>query len=258
MDTDIYRERVVHYWGREPLESYAATEGGGMATQGWNKRHMTLLPTTGFYEFIPGDEWQRNREDQSYVPRTVLAHELEAGKDYELVITSFYGMPFLRYRIGDLITVAAMEDSEAGVKLPQITFNCRADDLIDIAGFTRLDEKSVWQAIVNTGIRHEDWTIRKEPGGDGPVLRLYMELKDTMSAEEVAQVVQRELELVNRNYRDLRSMLEMEPLEVTLLEAGSFLRYFEARQREGADLAHFKPPHMNASDQVIRNLLGRE
>ena len=47
----------------------------------------------------------------------------------------------------------------------------------------------------------------------------------------------------------------MDPLRVTLLPLGSHQRYYETRQREGADLAHLKPPHMNPSDQVLRVLL---
>lgn len=70
-------------------------------------------------------------------------------------------MPFLRYRIGDLIRVVSLEDEEAGIKLPQIIFESRADDLIDIAGFTRIDEKTMIQAVINTGIKFEDWSARK-------------------------------------------------------------------------------------------------
>ena len=76
---------------------------------------------------------------------------LEPGERYELVITSFYGMPFVRYRLGHLIRITALADDEAEIHLPQMVFETRADDLIDIAGFTRISEKTVTQAIANAG-----------------------------------------------------------------------------------------------------------
>jgi hypothetical protein len=53
-------------------------------------------------------------------------------------------------------------------------------------------------------------------------------------------------------------MLEFDPLQVSLLSAGSFNRYYEARLEEGADLAHMKPPHMSPSDEVMSRLLQPE
>ena len=47
----------------------------------------------------------------------------------------------------------------------------------------------------------------------------------------------------------------MRPLRVTLLSPGTFLRYVQERKAAGADLAHLKPPHMNAPDAVIADLL---
>ena len=255
MDTDIYKDQLIYYWGKEPLQVYVATEGGTMATQAWNKKGMTFAPQSSFREFIPEEEWLKNREDKGYQPSTVLLDQVEVGKRYEVVITGFYGVPFLRYRLGDLIKIVALEDKETGIRLPQVVFDRRADDIIDIGGFTRLDEKSVWQAIANTGIKYEDWTIRKEYEGTEPVLRLYLELKEEAEAEEMERLVQEELVNIDPDYRDLKDMLGIRPLRVVLLSPGSFQRYYEEKQASGADLAHLKPAHMNAPDAIIHNLL---
>jgi len=173
MDTSLYRDQLVYYWGKTPLELYGCTEGGLVAVQAWNKKWLTLYPFTNFYEFIPEEEWKKNKENPDYKPATVLLDEVEPGKLYEIVLTSFHGMPFLRYRQGDFIKVAALEDTEAGIKLPQLIFERRADDIIDIGGFTRLDEKTIWQAILNTGVKYEDWAARKEYSEEKPVLHIY-------------------------------------------------------------------------------------
>jgi phenylacetate-coenzyme A ligase PaaK-like adenylate-forming protein len=255
MDTNIYREKLIHYWGKEPLEIYGGTEMGTIATKAWNKKWMTFNPFFCFLEFVPEDEWLKSRDNKDYKPRTLLLNKVEAGKRYEVVLTQLYGMPLLRYRIGDLIKVVALKDEEAGIQTPQIVFDCRADDLIDIGGFTRIDENTIWQAIANTGVKYEDWSIRKEYEQNKPVLKLYVELKQEMDALELEKLIQQQLVNIYPDYRDLEGMLGIRPLKVTLLPEGSFQQYYDTKKAAGADLAHLKPPHMNASDIMIEDLL---
>jgi len=254
-DTAIYREKINHYWGTEPLEYYGGTEAGVVATQNWNRKGMTFLPLSDFYEFIPETEWLKNKQDKAYQPSTVLLSEVEEGKRYEIVSTSFYGMPFFRYRLGDLIKIVSLKDYETGVNLPQMVFESRSDDLIDIAGFTRLDEKTMWQAIANSGIRYAEWTLRKEYYEGEPILRLYLELKEEKVLEEVERAIHDSLKAINTGYCDLGKMLEIYPLRATILSKGTFLRFYEEKQAAGLDLAHLKPPHTNASDSTIEDLL---
>ncbi len=254
-DTAIYREQLIHYWGRVPFEVYAATEAGLIAFHAWNKKNMTFIPSYCFLEFVPEAEWLKSLENKDYQPTTVLIDEVKPGQRYEMIITNFYGMPFLRYRLGDLIRIVALEDEEAGIKLPQMVFESRADGLIDIAGFPRLDEKTIWQAIANTGIKFEDWTARKEYEANESVVRLYVEPRQEVEVSELERLVHQELVTIEPDYRDLVNMLGIHPLRLTLLPAGSFQRYYEAKQKSGAHLAHLKPPHMNAPDTVIQKLV---
>ncbi len=254
MDTGIYRDRLVHYWGAEPLQLYAATETGIMAVQSWKKRGMTFIPHSVFFEFIPEEEWLRSRRDPGYKPKTVLLNQVRPGERYELVITSFHGMPFLRYRLGDLVKIVSRDEHETGIRLPQMIFDGRADDIIDVASFARLDEKTIWQAVVNTGVKFEDWCVRKEFIDSQPVLGLYIELKEAVDAPELADRISTELRVLNPDYADLESMLGMKPLDLHIIERGSFRRYYEKRREQGADLAHLKPPHMNAGPHVIKEL----
>jgi len=166
-------------------------------------------------------------------------------------------MPLLRYRVGDLIKIVSLQDKAAGIEIPQMVLDSRADDLIDIGGFTRLDEKTVLQSIINTGIKHADWTIRKEQSHNQPILHLYIELKDYLEAKELERLVHNQLVSINEDYKNLQNMLNIRPLKATLLSEGSFRRYYEKKRQAGADLAHLKPPHMNASEAVIEDLLNQ-
>ena len=260
IDTDIYRELVYKYWGMYPYEFHACTEAGIMAMQNWNKKDMTFIPYSNFFEFIPETEWLESKRNNYYQPHTVLLSEVKPGERYELVITSFYGMPFVRYRLGHIIKITSLYDEEAQVYLPQIVFEARADDLIDIAGFTRISEKTVARAIANAGFNYEEWSIRKEVKQGKPTLHLYIELDNEREPTEIASILHRGLKNIDRFYSDLDSMMDIRPLEVTLLRPGTFRAYYIEKKEAGAELSQRRPPRMNAPDDVIRELvrLGRE
>jgi len=254
-DTSIYKEGVAYYWGRTPLEIYGGSEVPAVAVQNWNKKWLIFIPYLAFWEFIPEDEGIKSTGDKSRSPTTVLLNELREGKLYEVVLTQLYGMPLLRYRVGDVIKVVALSDDEAGINLPQIVFHSRVGETIDLAGLTRLTEGVIWQAIANTGIKCEDWLACKEYERDKTFLRLYLELTEQREAVEVERLVDEQLKIVDVDYRDIGSYLELQPVKVTLLSQGTFERYRQEKVKEGADLAHLKPPHMNAPEPMVQRLL---
>ncbi|MFC1870509.1 GH3 auxin-responsive promoter family protein [Chloroflexota bacterium] len=258
MDTSIYREKLRYYWGKEPLEIYGGTEAGAIAIQSWNRKGMTFYPYGCFLEFIPEGELAKHRENKDYQPATVLLDGVQKDKYYEVVITNFYGMPVLRYRVGDIIKIIDLQDEEAGIQTPQMMFETRCDDIIDIAGFTRIDERNIWQAIANTGVNYADWTIRKEYEEGKSILHLYIETKEVIGSDELRHLIHEELRHVSEDYTNLGDMLGIEPLKLTLLPQGSFRHYYEKKRKAGSDLAHLKPPHMNATDEVIKDLLGNQ
>ena len=185
MDTSLYRDKIEYYWGKAPYEFHACTEAGVIALQAWNKKGMTLAPLTAFYEFIPEEDWIQNRKDPKYQPATVLADNLEPDRRYELVITSLHGMPFIRYRLGQFIKVISKDDKETGCLLPQIAYVGRSDDVIDIAGFTRLDEKTIWQAISQSQPGSADWVAAKEYLNNRAIIHIYLETNGKTKETEI-------------------------------------------------------------------------
>jgi len=255
-DGVVFREKVKEMWGRYPLDVYAGSEGLIMATQTWDYQGMTFVPHVNFLEFIPEGESLRSKGDPDYQPKTVLLNEVKAGENYELVITSFHGMPFMRYRLGDMVRINSLRNEKLDIDIPQMSFYGRVDDMIDIAGFTRLTERIIWQAIENTSIPYEEWTVRKELR-DKPVLHLYLEPRgnEHLSPDEVAAAVHEQLAKLDAPYADLEAFIGLRPLEVTLLPPNAFRGYLLRQQAAGADLAHLKPPHVNPSDAVIESLV---
>ncbi len=255
LDTTIYKDDIAYYWGNPPYELYAGTEALVCAMQGWNKKWLTFLPDMVFLEFIPHEEQLNHQDGKDYQPSTVLLDEVEKGKLYEVVMTHFYGMPLLRYRTKDVIKIVAMKDEEAGIKLPQIAFQRRVGEVINLANLVHLDEKTVWQAIANTGLKYTAWSACKEYDQNKSYLHLYLELKEEKETAEIATMIHEQLKMIDIDYKDIETYLELQPVRVTLLSRGTFQRYTEEKRKEDVDLAQLKPPRMNPPDSVIQHLL---
>jgi hypothetical protein len=262
LDSWVYRDKIKELWGRYPLDTYASTEGGFIATQTWDCDCMTFIPTLNFFEFIPEEEHFKWQLDHSYQPKTVLLDEVKPGENYELVITNFHGGALVRYRIGDMVKITSLRNEKLGIDIPQMVFERRVDGLLDFF-VVRLTEKTIWQAIENTSIPYEDWTAYKEPGE--PVLNLFIELKNGYQSSEadVASIIYKQI-MESDNNEHRASLLDSDfvdaidfRVKVTLLSPGTFNNYTSRRQAEGADLAHLKPPHINPSDKVLSLLLGK-
>jgi len=258
-DTFLYRDKIKEYWGLYPYEIYACTEVGIMAAQAWGNHHnLIFLPDTAYYEFIPEEAWRRERLEGVTPTETKLMNELEEGKRYEVVITSFYGGALLRYRLHDLVQVVALEDKEFGIRLPQFQFVGRSGSFIDLSGFAGLiDEKLILVSLDRLSISYVDWTLRKEFHDAQPYLHLYIELKpsQSISAETLRDRLHETLKALDEEYGHVESMLGYVPLQVTLLSPGSFDRFIQYRLQQGADLAHLKPLRIQPSDEAIALLL---
>ncbi len=256
VDTPVYEREIARQWGCTPYQFYGTTETMVGALQSWNKKALTFVPDTALWEFIPEEEWQKEAQDLAYTPRTVLMDGLKAGKRYELVLTHFDGMPLMRYRIGDVIKVLALEDPETGVKLPQVEFQSRANEVIDLAGLTQIDARTLLQAIVDSGVRFDDWTAKKEYEGEAGYLRLYIELKEPADSRVLERKLEARLREMDVDYRDLEGWLDQRrAVKVRVLEAGTFRRFYETRLREGAALARLKPARINPFQEDVDMLL---
>ncbi|MDD4793789.1 MAG: GH3 auxin-responsive promoter family protein [Dehalococcoidales bacterium] len=251
LDGVIYREKIREMWGRYPLDFHGCTEAVVIATQTWDYEGMTFIPNLNFFEFITEEDSLKSYQDESFVPPTYLIDEIKPG-NYELVITSFHGGPFARYRLGHLVKIHSLRNEKLGIDIPQMSFIGRVDDQIDIAGFTRLSEKVIWQAIERSGVAYSGWTARKEVA-DSPVLNIYIELKGEKDFEEreVASRIHRELKKLDVPYSELESFTGLNPLAVTILPEGALAAYKQYQIASGADISQLKPPHLNPSDETI-------
>ena len=241
-DGRCYRDKLAAAWGVTPVEVAAGTESTCVGCDTWEQRGMVLFPDSCFYEFIPESEMLRSLSDPTYKPLTCLMDEVSTGAKYELVISVLHGGAFMRYRIGDVYRCTEV-DKTGGV--PRFTYVDRIPTVIDIAGFTRITEKSISEVIRLSKLGIGDWVAAKEYDADRtPFLHLYLELTDEARANDVVtrQVLTEHLSVYFRyfdsDYKDLKKLLNIEPLQISILPYKT-IESFERKQ--GMRLSRINP-----------------
>jgi hypothetical protein len=102
-----------------------------------------------FFEFLPEET------PQTPDAPTLLAHELEVGQRYQLILTSAAGL--YRYCLGDLVEVTGFQG-----RAPLVTFLRKVGDVLNLVG-EKLDARQVAlamesaQGATGAAIRHFQW-----------------------------------------------------------------------------------------------------
>lgn len=253
-DNWCYKDDLEDLWGIRPMELFAGTEPTCVGTETWSRKGMYFFPDAAFYEFIPENEMLHNMEDPSYEPMTCLMDEVVPGEKYEIVLSILKGGAFMRYRVGDTYRCAGLESREDATRIPRFEYVDRVPSIIDIAGFTRISENSIAQAIQLSGLNVENWIAVKEYNENNrPLLHLYVELNlEYYMSFAVSEEILRDhlsvyFKYVDQDYKDLKRILGVDPLKITILKCGTF----EAYQRKGKKVPrHVNPSHYEVSELI--------
>lgn len=256
-DNECYKDDLEDLWGIRPMEIFAGTEPTCIGTETWTRDGMYFFPDACFYEFIPEDEMNRSLNNPDYQPKTCLMNEVRDGEKYELVVSVFKGGAFMRYRVGDVYRCVGLKNAEDQTKIPRFKYLDRIPTIIDIAGFTRISEHAISTAIKLSGIDIEDWIAVKEyTENNRPFLHLYVEMKvRSLASQAISQDILKEhltvyFKYVDQDYKDLKRILGVEPLEITILRCSSFENY---KRKTGNRLRRINP-----NEHQIRELLSLE
>ena len=251
-DNRCYKADLEKMWGISPMEIFAGTEPTCIGCETWSREGVYFFPDACFYEFIPEDELDRNLADPDYQPRTVLWSEVLPGNVYELVLTVFKGGAFVRYRVGDMFRCTGIGSQLENNQIPRFQYVDRVPQIIDIAGFTRITEKSINQAIELSRLPIAAWTAKKEfTENDRPYLHLYVELhrSNLINSAVSIRILQDQLGIyfryLDQDYEDLKKILGVDPLKITLLKCGTFESY-EAKY--GTPIRSMNPESCDISD----------
>jgi hypothetical protein len=247
-DSASMKKKIEDYWGVKPLEIFGGTEPTCIATETWSKDGLVFFPDVCFYEFIPMSELEKNIDDPSYVPKTYLLNELVAGNEYELVISSLKGGAFARYRMADIFKCISLSNVKDGIRLPQFIYVDRDPRMIDLAGFTRITEATISEALALSKLDLADWFATKETDEyNRSFMHLYVEVgaagfRGAMTKEVIREHLSIYFRYVDTDYNDLKYLLGIDPLTITVIPAGTIRQFFETCGRK---LRKMNPSHFD-------------
>lgn len=247
----FYLSQLADLWGRVPTRCLGLRASEGVFSIPVEDRTPEgLLAVWGpFFEFLPEDQ------EPSAGAGTLLAHQLEAGRRYRVIVTTSGGL--YRYDMGDIVEVTRMEGS-----LPVVAFLHKAGKVLSITG-EKVTENQVVEAMRAAA---EDWrlegfsvTLRKS---DPPHYALAVEPHVAEAGRlqahgaSLAERFDRELGRRNVEYRSKRDSGRLGPVEVRALPAGAYLRWRQREVEAGRPEGQIKPPHLLRDDDELQTLTG--
>ncbi|KAA8522618.1 hypothetical protein F0562_013021 [Nyssa sinensis] len=206
----------------------------------------TIMPNMGYFEFLPHDPAAPPLSGDS-PPLLVDLADVEVGKEYELVISTYAGL--CRYRVGDILLVTGFHNSA-----PQFKFIRRKNVLLSIDS-DKTDEAELQKAIENASSLLSDFNtsiVEYTSYGDTKTIPghyvIYWELlvKDpanSPSHDVLNQCCLAMEESLNTVYRQGRvADKSIGPLEIRVVKNGTFEELMDYAISRGASINQYKVP----------------
>lgn len=204
----------------------------------------TIMPNMAYFEFLPLD----SGSTRDLPPRLVDLVDVEVGKEYELVITTYAGL--YRYRVGDILRVTGFHNSA-----PQFHFVRRKNVLLSIDS-DKTDESELQKAVENASKllkKYKTSVVEYTSYADTKTIPghyvIYWELmvKNESGNPPPSQVLDRCCldmeESLNSVYRQGRvADSSIGPLEIRVVKNGTFEELMDYAISRGASINQYKVP----------------
>ena len=246
--SDFYLHRFGDFFGDTPI--FGGVYGSAEATFGvypaFNTSGCVLAIESGFYEFIPVDQWDAEQ------PKTLLPWEVKVGDRYRILVTSYSG--FYRYDIGDVVEVVGFYE-----QTPLITFRYRRGGLLSsvtekTTEFHATDVMRRLQQELN--LRFEDFCITLSEQEFPAHYLINIELASGQTLDDPMALLHRCEELlreVNVRYGRMRRG-QIPPPRLRLLAPGSFAIVRQRQLAKGMFDSQLKFPHISEDRQFLAGL----
>lgn len=236
-NSPFYLSRVKDLWGdaTQRCLGLRSTEGMFSIPLSDNSPSGALAVSSHFMEFV------EDGKDITATTQTLLAHELEAGKRYRLIITTSAGL--YRYDLGDVVEVTGYRKNT-----PEIAFLHKAGGVLSVTGEKVYEDQVVAvMAAINSNIMPVlGFTVTLELHNT-PRYIIAIELPKKIEQSEIKRLAKefdKQLSTANIEYRDKRNSRRLAPPAVLVLEQGSYRKYREMLINMGRPDGQIKPPHM--------------
>ncbi|CAL9063518.1 indole-3-acetic acid-amido synthetase GH3.10-like [Musa acuminata AAA Group] len=262
-----YLRKLRHYAGEVPLvcAEYGSTESWiGVNLEPLNPPErvaFTVIPTFSYFEFIPLYKQQKQDSCSTMVipddfveGQPVPLCKVSVGQQYEIVLTTFTGL--YRYRLGDVVEVAGFYKGA-----PQLTFVCRRK-LILTVNIDKNTERDLQLAVEKgsgllsrTKAELVDFTSHADVAHHPGHYIIYWEIKGEVE-EGVLRECCREMDaaFVDQGYVVSRKTSSIGPLELRIVETGTFRKIMEHFIGNGTAMSQFKTPRCT-TNQVLLSIL---
>ncbi|KAI4326051.1 hypothetical protein MLD38_031403 [Melastoma candidum] len=206
----------------------------------------TIMPMMGYFEFIPYDPSAPPLTRDS-PPRLIDLADVEVGKEYELVITTYSGL--CRYRVGDILRVTGFHNAA-----PHFRFVRRKNVLLSIDS-DKTDESELQAAIDNASalLNGYDMSVQEYtsfadtktiPGHYVIYWELHVKDPDNPPPADVLDkcclAMEQSLNSVYRQGRVADNSIG--PLEIRVVKAGTFEELMDYAISRGASINQYKAP----------------
>ncbi|XP_028808501.1 indole-3-acetic acid-amido synthetase GH3.10 [Neltuma alba] len=262
-----YLKKLRHYANGLPLVSadYGSTESwiGVNVDPSLPPENVTfaVVPTFSYFEFIPLHRSQKSQEcnsvsDDFVEGKPIPLSQVRGGQKYEIVLTTFTGL--YRCRLGDVVEVAGFHNTT-----PKLNFICRRK-LILTVNIDKNTEKDL-QLVVERGSQLlsaaqkkaelVDFTSYADVSNQPGHYVIYWEVKGEVE-DEVLEQCCREMDgaFADHGYIVSRKTNSIGPLELRLVERGTFKKILDYFVANGAALSQFKTPRCT-NNQVLLKIL---
>ncbi|XP_054787144.1 probable indole-3-acetic acid-amido synthetase GH3.1 [Prosopis cineraria] len=205
----------------------------------------TIMPNMAYFEFLEHENGSGFARDSP--PKLVELVDVEVGKEYELVITTYAGL--YRYRVGDILRVTGFHNSA-----PQFHFVRRKNVLLSIDS-DKTDEAELQNAVENASkflaefntsvVEYTSYADTKTiPGHYVIYWELLMKDPSNPPSEEVLNRCCLEMEeSLNSVYRQGRvADNSIGPLEIRVVRNGTFEELMDYAISRGASINQYKVP----------------
>ncbi|CAI9781851.1 unnamed protein product [Fraxinus pennsylvanica] len=217
----------------------------------------TIMPNMAYFEFLPHDP-----NSSVHASKLVDLVNVEIGKEYELVITTYAGL--CRYRVGDILRVTGFYNSA-----PQFHFVRRRNVLLTIDS-DKTDEAELQKAVENASqLLHEfnssvaEYTSYADTNTIPGHYVMYWELlvKDSSnfpSEKVLSQCCLVMEESLNSVYRQCRvADNSIGPLEIRVVKSGTFEELMDYAISRGASINQYKVPRCVSFTPIMELLDSR-
>lgn len=223
------------------------------ASEGWcnvpyTDQHVggPLAINAHFYEFIPAEVELTDNKTRVY-----LAHELEVGKDYRILLTTSCGM--YRYDLGDILRVTHYYHQTPVVHFVRKVgqYSSMATEMLAVEHVFEV----MAQCLKNAQQVVPFYVLVPNPTTTPPHYELYIEGVTPTEAKALALQLDEGLQTHNFSYGLRRRDHELETIQAHCLRPGAYLTWQAQKAVDPGNDAQIKPPGMLMSNESLQDLL---